>query len=155
MNQLIALLCMPLALLLAAAPAPGASAAGDSTTPVLTVSDAWVRMPAPGADVTAAYLRARNPGERPLEVIGVESPVAEHAMLHETTVQAGQARMRQRDRLVIEPGATVALAPGGLHVMLHGLRRPLAVGERVELVLRLADGRAVSATAEVRPLGAH
>jgi len=88
-------------------------------------------------------------------VRGVESPVAMHAMLHETTVVDGQSRMRERERLEIPPNGTLTLEPGGLHVMLHGLRRPLVVGERVPLVLLLEDGGRIEITAEVRPLGAR
>jgi len=127
--------------------------AAEETKPV--VENAWLRSPPPGGEVTAAYFTVRNPGSTALVVRGVESPVAMHAMLHETTVVDGQSRMRERERLEIPPNGTLTLEPGGLHVMLHGLRRPLAVGERVPLVLLLEDGGRIEITAEVRPLGAR
>ena len=56
---------------------------------------------------------------------------------------------------MIPPGQTVKLEPGGLHVMLHGLTRSIAVGERVPLVLLLEGGGTVQATAQMRPLNAQ
>jgi copper(I)-binding protein len=37
------------------------------------------------------------------------------------------------------PNSTVELAPGGLHVMLEGLERPLVEGESFELVLMFRE----------------
>jgi copper(I)-binding protein len=112
--------------------------------PTLIVLDAWTRQ-VPGSDVAAAYLTLRNPTTKPITVVGIESPVAEHAMIHET---------RPHEQLVIAPGQTVKFEPGGLHVMLHGMTHPVAVGQSVPLVLLLADGGKVPAAAVVRPLTA-
>jgi periplasmic copper chaperone A len=77
------------------------------------------------------------------------------AMLHETTVQQGQSRMRPREQLVIAAGQTVKLEPGGLHVMLHGLTQPLSVGQTVPLVITLSGGTTLQVAAIVRPLSAE
>ena len=75
------------------------------------------------------------------------------AMIHETTVTHGQSTMRAHEPLRIGGGATVRLAPGGLHIMLHGLTRPLTPGDEVPLVLLLGGGGTLEVTARVRPLG--
>ena len=49
-------------------------------------------------------------------------------------------------------GETVRFAPGGLHIMLHGLKRPLAVGDEVPVTLLIEGGGSVTALARVRPL---
>lgn len=120
----------------------------------LVAQDAWVRA-TPGVDVAAAYLTLRNVSQSPVTVTGVESPIAGHAMIHETQVQSGQSRMRPHEQLVVAPGATVKFEPGGLHVMLHDLKQPLKVGQSVPLVLTLAGGGTVQVTAAVRPLNAE
>jgi copper(I)-binding protein len=120
----------------------------------LVVQDAWVRT-TPGADIAAAYMTLRNAGTAPITVTGVESPIAGHAMIHETKVEGGQSKMRPHEQLAIAPGATVKLQPGGLHVMMHDLKRPLAVGEKVPLVIQLSGGGTIEATATVRPLTAE
>jgi copper(I)-binding protein len=121
--------------------------------PALIVLDAWTRQ-VPGSDVAAAYLTLRNPTTKPITIVGIESPLAEHAMIHETKTVGGQSQMRPHEQLVVAPGETVKFEPGGLHVMLHGLTRPVAVGQSVPLVLLLADGGKVQVAAVVRPLTA-
>ena len=130
------------------------ASAAMAQSPRLVAQDAWVRA-TPGADMAAAYLTLRNMSPDAVTITGVQSPVAGHAMIHETTVQGGQSRMRPHEQLVVGPGATVKLEPGGLHVMLHDLKQPLAVGQNVPLVLLLAGGGSLQVTAAVRPLSAE
>jgi periplasmic copper chaperone A len=137
-----------------------ASVAAAQSPPVieakpLVVQDAWVRATPPGADIAAAYMTLRNTGTTLITVTGVESPIAGHAMIHETKVEGGQSKMRPHEQLAIAPGATVKLQPGGLHVMMHDLKQPLTVGEKVPLVIQLSGGGTVEATATVRPLTAE
>jgi hypothetical protein len=118
----------------------------------LTAQDAWIRA-TPGVDVAAAYLTLHNAGTQAVVVTGVRSPAAESAMIHETTLINGESTMRPRESLRIAPGETVRFAPGGLHIMLHGLKRPLAVGEQVPVTVLFEGGGSVTAMARVRPLG--
>jgi copper(I)-binding protein len=130
--------------------APSASVAQTA----LVAENAWVRA-TPGADIAAAYLTLRNVSATTVTVTGVASPIAAHAMIHETKVEGGQSKMRPHEQLVIAPGAAVKLEPGGLHVMLHDLNQPLTVGQTVPLLILLAGGGSVQVTAPVRPLGAE
>jgi periplasmic copper chaperone A len=136
-------LCLALLCLCARAPA----------APIpLSAQDAWIRA-TPGIDVAAVYLTLHNGGTEPLVVVGVRSPRAAQAMIHQTTVVNGQSSMRPHERLRVGPGETVRLAPGGLHIMLHGLTRALTPGEEVPLVLLLEGGASIAVTARVRALG--
>jgi periplasmic copper chaperone A len=130
-----------------------AACSAMAQAPALIVLDAWTRQ-VPGSDVAAAYLTLRNPTTQPITIVGIESPLAELAMIHETKTVGGQSQMRPHEQLVVTPGQTVKFEPGGLHVMLHGLRQPVAVGQSVPLVLLLADGSKVQVAAVVRPLTA-
>jgi hypothetical protein len=129
-----------------------AAIAVRATTPALSAADAWVRA-TPGADVAAAYLTLRNVGTQPITIVGVRSPLAGMAMIHETKLVGTQSTMRAREQLRLAPGETVRFAPGGLHVMLHMLAHPLKPGDEVPLVLLLEDGGTLEVTARVHPLG--
>jgi periplasmic copper chaperone A len=118
----------------------------------LSATGAWVRA-IPGAAVAAAYMTLHNGGQRPVRVTGVRSPLAGHAMIHETRLENGVSTMRPHEPLEIPPGASVELKPGGLHVMLHDLAHPLAVDEQVPLELLLEGGGRVEVRARVRPPG--
>ena len=121
--------------------------------PSLMVRDAWTRQ-TPGTDVAAVYLTLQNPTRQPVTVVGVESSAASHAMIHESRTEGGISKMRAHEQLVVAPGETLKFEPGGLHVMLHGLTQPLAVGQNIPLIVQLADGTKVPTTAVVRPLTA-
>ena len=115
----------------------------------------WVREPATGASVTAAYFQLENRSDSTIRLTGVDSPVAEAVELHDLVEDAGGV-MRMRpltSGLVVPPGTAEALEPGGRHVMLIGLRQPLAADTVVLLTLRFADGLAVDVKAPVRPAG--
>jgi copper(I)-binding protein len=120
----------------------------------LLIQDAWMRQ-TPGSDVAAVYFKLRNTGNRVVRVVGAQSPIASHAMIHESSIEGGQSRMRPREQLSVAPGQTVKLEPGGLHLMLHGLAHPVAVGQSVPITLLLEGGGTVSANAQVRPLSAQ
>ncbi len=155
----LALLAMWAGRALAGGPLPSPLLA-QSTPPAsapaaVEVENAWVPQPPPGADVAAAYFTLHNPGRERAVLVEVSSPVASEVMVHQTSVVAGQSRMRMVERLVIPAGGTVRLTPGAIHVMLEGLRKPLLVGEEVPLVLRFASGQEIHVSARVRPLGSR
>jgi len=117
----------------------------------LSARDAWIRA-IPGSDVAAAYLTVHNGGTQPILIVGVRSPRAHEAMIHETSLVNGESRMRPHEHVALAAGGTLRLAPGGLHIMLHGLTHTPAVGEDLVLVLELAGGSTLTVSARVRPL---
>jgi len=136
-------------------PAQAAATAASATVLPIRVENAWIPQPPGGAAVAAAYFTLHNVGDKPAVLVDIDCPLAGSAMLHRTTVVAGESRMRMVDRLTIPPGQSVTLAPGGLHVMLDQLTSPLAVGQRVPLTLHFAGGKDLHVEAKVRPLGSR
>jgi periplasmic copper chaperone A len=118
----------------------------------LVVADAWLRKPPPGLDTAAVYFTVQNASKDAMEIVGVKTPLAAHAMIHETSTVGGQSRMRMRDTVPVPAGARVKFAPEGLHVMLSGLSKPLEVGDKVPLTLELGRNEALEIVAVVRPL---
>lgn len=149
----LALLCAFAVVARAQSSAAPATAPAQATPGAFTVEHAWVRV-TPGADVAAAYMTLHNRSARAVVVIGVQSALAGHAMIHESKIAGGQSTMRPHARLVVPAGTSVRLEPGALHVMLHMLTHVPAVGEDVPLVLQLEGGGSVSVSAPVRPLAA-
>lgn len=140
-----------LALLVLGALAPLHGFAAGSN---LVVGGAWIRQPPPGSDVAAVYLSLQNAGTEAVVLTGAECPLAAMVMMHETQESGGQSRMRALPAVSLAPGAAIAFAPGGRHIMLHGLAHPLTVGERVPLVLVFAGGIRLHVVALVRPANA-
>lgn len=134
-----------LAILVAAA----CGGAGAATNP--TTTDAWIRPPM-GLDLPAAgYLTIIGAPDAADALVGASSPIATSIEVHETMAGAsGMTGMQPVARLEIAAGATVALAPGGYHLMLFGLTSMPAVGETVELTLTFETAGEVTVMAEVR-----
>ena len=114
-------------------------------------TSAWARGTVGGQTSTGVYMRLRS--AEPASVIAVDSTLGV-AELHEMKMDGNVMRMRNVRRLDLPTGRTVELNPGGLHIMLTGLKRPLAKGDRVPLRLTV-EGRGGSRTlvevsAEVR-----
>lgn len=116
----------------------------------LAVTDAWSRTTPPGIPMGVAYLKIHNDTAKPDRLFKLEASVAPRAEIHRTEVIEGVARMRQVSVLHIAPGERVEFAPGGLHVMLMGLKQPLAEGQTFELqmLFEVAGPRKVTVTVE-------
>jgi hypothetical protein len=86
----------------------------------------------------AVYMQLTNNGPT-AAMVGATSAAAEVVELHTHINDRGVMRMRQIPRIDLPSGEKVELRPGGLHVMLIGLRRDLNVGEDVAVTLEFSD----------------
>jgi len=109
----------------------------------LAVTDAWIREAPPGTANLAGYATLSNSGDQPLILLTVQSDAFRMASLHETVIDRGVSRMHELHRLVIAPGQTVMLQPGGRHLMLMDPRDAIVAGEKIEMMFLLADGTRV------------
>lgn len=119
----------------------------------LQVSDAWIRLPPPGAAVAGAYLTIANASGSDDRLVGVDTAAAERVELHDMRMENGMMQMRELgDGLALKAGTQTTLVPGGVHMMLINPRASLAVGSSVEARLRFATAPAQTVLLEVRPL---
>src|SRR5215213_5235146 len=122
----------------------------------LVIETPWSRATPGGAKIGAGYMRIVNRGTEPDRLVGGSMAVAGGFALHETTNVDGVARMRPVEGgLVIASGATVDLSPGGVHVMLVDLKRPLMQGDTVEGTLVFEKAGTVSIAYRVGGIGAQ
>jgi copper(I)-binding protein len=122
----------------------------------LAVGQAWARATAPEATAGAAYFSITNGGAVPDRLTGVTSPAAGTAQLHQATRTAdGIMSMTAMEQgLVVSPGETVTLKPGGVHIMLMGLAQPLKQGETLPLTLTFEKAGTVTIVAKIGGPGA-
>jgi copper(I)-binding protein len=117
---------------------------------VLDVKDPYARSVPPGQANSAVFMQIVNRGVPARAIVGGKSDAAEVVELHNHTMDDGMMRMRRVERIEIPGQGSVSLEPGGLHVMLIGLKRQLAPGDKVELILDVDDGTALGIEAHVR-----
>lgn len=116
----------------------------------LVVRDAWIRAMPPMARNSAAYLVIENRGAEDDALLGASVEGAEVTELHEMVHEGHTMTMRQRNEIVLPAGAVVELKPGGMHLMLIGLQRPLAMGETRKVLLQFRQAGAVHVDLDVR-----
>ena len=128
----------------APAPASASAAAG-----VLTVRDPWVKAADKG--MTAAFATIVNDGDTDVTITGVSTDVS-RAEIHEMAMTDGKMAMRQKPGgVVVAARSQVALEPGGDHLMLMDLTRPVRAGDQLDVTLTFTDGRTQTFTAVAKP----
>src|SRR6266853_6341184 len=116
----------------------------------LVITQAWSRATPGGAKVAGGYLTIENKGSTPDRLIGGSADVADKVQVHEMATNNGVMTMRPLDKgLVIEPGKTVKLAPGGYHLMMLELKGALKQGDKLPVTLEFEKAGKVNLSLEV------
>jgi len=131
-----------------------APAVAQTATAPIAVSDAWARATPKGATTGAAYVTVSNHGAGADRLVGASTPVADKAQLHTMIDDNGVMKMRPVAGIELTPGAKVALKPGGYHVMLMGLKQPLAAGQSFPLTLTFEKAGTIETTVKIAKAGA-
>jgi len=116
----------------------GALAMQSAGAANVIVSNAWARATMPGQPVSAAYMQIKSDADAKL--IGVSSPAVPRVEVHEMKMEGDVMIMREVKAIDLPKGKTVALEPGGFHIMLMNLKQPIVAGEVIPLTLEVASG---------------
>ena len=131
-------------------------AVAPSASAQVTVADPWVRGIVTGQKATGAFMQLKSPADAVL--VAASSPAAKIVEIHEMKMEGGMMKMNAVDRLALPAGKAIDLKPGGYHVMLMDLVKPLKDGDTVPLQLTFEDKAGKKQTVEVkavvRPLAA-
>jgi copper(I)-binding protein len=120
----------------------------------VTIRDAWVRVSTALRTSSSGYCRIENTTGKPAMLVRVAARGVGTAQVHAMQDHDGQMMMHPVATLTIPPHGTVDLAPGGTHIMLEDIARPLTIGGTLDLQFTFADGSARRVRAVVRPLDA-
>ncbi|QXI15143.1 copper chaperone PCu(A)C [Pseudomonas hamedanensis] len=103
----------------------------------LEIAHPWSQELPPNAPTVAAYFIIHNTGKTADRLLGVDSPIAPEAQLHEHVMQGDLMKMQQVPGVDIAPGGTVTFAPMAYHVMLLNPtdRSQLSDGKRFPMTL--------------------
>lgn len=114
-----------------------------------------VMIGAPWARVTlqnrpaAAYMKIHNMGDAPDTIVAASSPLAERVEMHTHTMTDGVMRMRKVEGIELPAKAHTELKPGGLHLMMFGLKKAVKKGEMIPIKITLKDAGEVEIKAMV------
>jgi copper(I)-binding protein len=118
------------------------------------VDQAWARATVPGQPVGAVYLVIESDADARL--IGAASPLASRVEVHEMKMDGSVMRMQEVKAIDLPKGKSVTLEPGGLHLMLMNLKKPIAPGEVIPVVLTVESGgklQTIEVRAQARAVG--
>lgn len=111
------------------------ASAHDYSAGKIYIAHPWSRPTQPGMPMGVAYLSLENRGATADALISASTPAAARVEFHQTTITEGIARMRPLAEVALPPGKTVKVEPGGIHMMLVELQKPLEAGTQVPLTL--------------------
>ena len=114
----------------------------------VTITDAWARATRPAQKVGAAYMTLQSLQDATL--VKIESPAAGTVEIHSMTMNDGVMKMRRLEELPLSGGESVKLAPGGFHLMLFDLAKPLQAGETVPFTLHFKDSAGNTSTVQTQ-----
>lgn len=123
-----------------------AGVAQAQTAPV-TADAAWARASVQGQSASGAFMRLT--AREPLSLVGVATPVAGVAEVHEMKMEGEVMKMRPLASLELPAGKAVEFKPGGHHLMLMDLKAPLQAGTRVPLTLTFRDAKGKTSKLEL------
>jgi copper(I)-binding protein len=139
MNSISRIFCLLFAMVLT----------GGVQAQTVEVKNAWERATVQGQKATGAFMQITAPAATTL--IGVSTPVAGVAEIHEMKMDGDVMRMRPLPKgLELPAGKAVQLKPGGYHLMLMDLKLPLQKDTTIPLTLTLRDSKGVQSTQELR-----
>lgn len=133
----------------------GSAYAHEFKLGALDIGHPYSRATVPGAKVAAGYLSVKNTGSEPDRLVSVSSDIAGEAEIHDMSVDsAGVMTMRPvAGALEIPAGATIELAPKGMHVMFMNLKGQLREGEKFKGTLTFEKAGSVEVEFNVEARG--
>lgn len=116
-----------------------ASSNSNDALPDVQLNNGWVRYSEYSDHVdgmTGAFASVTNNTDHVVTIVGGTSAIASKVEVHEVVMVDGSMKMQAKQGgIEIEPGATVTLEPGGLHIMLMGLKKAVLEGDEVSMTI--------------------
>lgn len=109
----------------------------NKEAPEIYITDNWVRATAEGQDVGAAYMTITSASDTSL--VKVESSASDSIEIHSMSMENGIMKMRMLEQLDLKAKTPNKLTPGGFHLMLFDLKKPLKAGETVSFSLHFKN----------------
>jgi copper(I)-binding protein len=131
----------------------GQAQAQTSTNPMV-VDHPWARATPRGAKTGAVYLTLVNHGGAPDRLLSATTPLADKVQFHSVSEENGVSHMREMKSVEINPGGKITFSPGGMHIMLVGLKQPLKQGQSFSMTFIFEKAGKEDVTVPIAGIGA-
>ena len=116
----------------------GGGSESTETKATIEVSGQWARTSPAATTMGAAYMTLKSNTNDQLVSASVDKSVAMMTEVHEVIMVDGAMKMQQVSSIPVVAGAATELKPGGYHIMLMQLAKPLQTGESFQVTLTFA-----------------
>lgn len=131
------------------------ASAQDYKLGALEIRQPWTRATPATALSGGGFLTITNTGTTPDRLVAARSTAATKVEVHEMRMDGNVMKMRELDKgLEIPAGATVALKPGGYHIMFMGLKAPIAKDAMVPVTLVFEKAGSIDVQLKAAAIGA-
>ncbi|RTM14179.1 MAG: copper chaperone PCu(A)C [Bradyrhizobiaceae bacterium] len=120
----------------------------------VVIEQPWARATPGGAKTGAAYMTVKNSGVSPDRLVSATTSVADKVQFHEERGENGVSRMQEVASVNAEPGAQIVFKPGGMHMMMVGLKQPLKEGQTFQMTLQFEKAGSIAVAVPVGKVGA-
>lgn len=155
MKKIISLLLLsPFFLSACDVPKKTESPVTNATSEEIAISNARIRVPSNGMIVTAAYFNVKNNSNEELDLVSATSSFSPKIELHtHNKSDDGMMEMRQIEQVTIPKGQEIILNPGGLHLMVFDINKPIKEGDSIDFEAVFKNGKSIkfNATAVSNP----
>lgn len=114
----------------------------------VNVKDAWIRATVAPQKVTGAFMQITS--KQDTKLVAVSSSIADSVEIHSMEMEGDMMKMREIKDLPLPAGKTIELKPGGMHIMLFGLKKAVKEGEKIKLNLTVEDNNKKRQQVEVQ-----
>jgi periplasmic copper chaperone A len=151
-GKMMRFLSLALGVMLSLAAHP--AAASEFKIGGVTVETPWSRATPGKARSGVVYLTISNQGNAPDRLVSISTSVATRAEIHRSQMKGGMMTMNSIGALTLRPASSVLLRPGGLHVMLMGLKAPLKRGGSFNMTLKFEKAGSLTVKVAIEKIGA-
>jgi copper(I)-binding protein len=116
----------------------------------LSVSNAYIKRPIPGVNVSAGYFTIENTEDKDHVLTTITVKEFKKTEMHETLVENGSSSMRKLSELVLPAKSKTEFSPGGRHLMLFSPTVAIQTANQVEITIGLKDGRKMTLKASIK-----
>ena len=129
--------------------------AQERASDVIRVEQPFARATVPGMAMSGAFMTFHNDGKEEHLLVRASSDAAKHVELHNHVMEDGMMRMRQMAHFHLKPGQPRVLKPGGLHIMLMGLKQAMPEGSNITVELYFDDDSQMQVSVPVKSISAQ
>ena len=131
-------------------------ACGNNTSNKIEINQAWVRLVPSVSTTSAAFLQIRNNSKLPIFLISAESDSAKRVEIHTMKrTKDGVMHMMPIKYIEVQPYTSQSLAPGGNHIMLIDLVKPLTKESIIPITLKFKNQADILLNVPVKEFSAH